>query len=678
MTSAAGGAKTVQPTATFVFRLSTWTRDQRPETKDECPGTLPARPSGVRRSISCLSAQLFSGLFCVATYLFLAAADVAAQTVVWVNGRNVTVNGSVLQKTSGCDGCDDGGAVSQQEVTSGDGYVEFTIGETNTFFLAGLSHGDDGTSYHDIDFAFRFNGAGWADAVENGVYAGADTAYAVGDRFRVAVVNGKVQYSRNGGVLLERSRPIQYPLLLDTALGSVGSTVRDATVATTTTSLPPVSDALIEKAGSQTYRARFTAEQIRKFLPADGAKGKFTFPAPYNTTGVRLTNASDCKEKQDCLWYVGYSYWRNINNHVGSDTMYIFIGTDRARGGRGPTLIQYNKGTDAMKTVGPLFGESSIYSYSTGEGWYFSATRPTALYTFLVGSTQLRRYDVLARTFDASPAMDLSWCPRPAICASDAMAINQPHSSDDDLVHSAAVQDLNWRRIGCVVYREDTRQFLYYAVSTGYIFDECHVDKSGRWLIVLESSTAGSRYNRIVDLTTGSIRTIEDVNGGLGHLDMGFGYAVGADTYNPQANATIRVNLADATTIRPVGPAVHFNKRWDIAAANHIAHGNAQPGALPETQYACGSNASRVADMADEIVCFPLDPNRNLDGSLDVLVVAQTMTTLDAPGGGDDYGKMPKGNLDVTGRYFIWTSNMGGDRLDAFLVKIPADVLMGR
>src|SRR4029434_1808593 len=35
------------------------------------------------------------------------------------------------------------------------------------------------------------------------------------------------------------------------------------------------------------------------------------------------------------------------------------------------------------------------------------------------------------------------------------------------------------------------------------------------------------------------------------------------------------------------------------------------------------------------------------------------------------YAKRPKGNLDVTGRYFIWTTNLGGNRLDAFLVKIP-------
>jgi hypothetical protein len=108
-----------------------------------------------------------------------------------------------------------------------------------------------------------------------------------------------------------------------------------------------------------------------------------------------------------------------------------------------------------------------------------------------------------------------------------------------------------------------------------------------------------------------------------------------------------------------------------------VAHGNALRGVPPESQYACGSHASRVADMADEIICFPLDAARNADGSLSVVVVAQVMTDLDAPGGGDldgdDYEQTPKGNLDVTGRYFFWTTNLGGGRLDAFLVKIPAE-----
>src|SRR5437773_8291174 len=67
-----------------------------------------------------------------------------------------------------------------------------------------------------------------------------------------------------------------------------------------------------------------------------------------------------------------------------------------------------------------------------------------------------------------------------------------------------------------------------------------------------------------------------------------------------------------------------------------------------------------------------------MDGSFKVLVVAPVMTDLNAPGGGsDDYVKQPKGNLDLTGQYFIWTSNTGGNRLDAFVVKIPSQVLMG-
>jgi hypothetical protein len=31
--------------------------------------------------------------------------------------------------------------------------------------------------------------------------------------------------------------------------------------------------------------------------------------------------------------------------------------------------------------------------------------------------------------------------------------------------------------------------------------------------------------------------------------------------------------------------------------------------------------------------------------------------------------------LDVTGRYFVWTTNLGGNRLDAFIVKIPVSTI---
>jgi hypothetical protein len=619
----------------------------------------------VHMSLTALGVLSLSSVF---TLLFVVSAE--AQTggnVTWANVVNGAVIGTVLQKTQGCDGCQDAGATSQEQL-SADGYVEFTVGELNTLWMAGLSHGSDDSTYGDIDFGFRFNGAGYADVLEDGVYAGGDTPYAAGDVFRVAVVDGRVQYSKNGHYLRESARAPQFPLLLDTSLLSAGATVRDARFAVS--GGPSVGGGFMEKAGSPALRARFTSSQIAALLPANGAKGKFTFPAPYNTDAVRLTNSSDCAGGTDCLWYVGYSYWRNINNHVASNDMYIFVATDTNRGGVGPTLIRYNKVTDQVQNLGALFASNSPYHWSTGEGWYFSGTQATKLYTYMVGGSQLRRYDILTRQFDPAPAMDLGACPRPTVCPSNAAFLIQPHSSDDDLVHSATLQNTDWQRIGCVVY--GPAGFRYYPTPEGYSFDECHIDKSGRWLMLLQGRPDGGRINRVVDIQTGGETIIDAPAGALGHLDMGFGYAVGADNYNPLPNATILLEFPISSTQRPVGPALHYNKRWDVAAANHISHGNAIAGGTPESQYACGSNASRVAEMADEIVCFSLNAGRNVDGSLDVLVVGQVMTDLDAPGGGSgEYEKRPKGNLDVTGRYFIWTTNLGGGRLDAFIVKVP-------
>jgi hypothetical protein len=52
------------------------------------------------------------------------------------------------------------------------------------------------------------------------------------------------------------------------------------------------------------------------------------------------------------------------------------------------------------------------------------------------------------------------------------------------------------------------------------------------------------------------------------------------------------------------------------------------------------------------------------------------MVDLDAPGGGDDYSRFPKANCCPSGEYALWTSNWGGDRLDAFLVRIPQHLLI--
>jgi hypothetical protein len=250
----------------------------------------------------------------------------------------------------------------------------------------------------------------------------------------------------------------------------------------------------------------------------------------------------------------------------------------------------------------------------------------------------------------------------------------QMSSSNDDLVHAATLRVKGTKNfLGCVVYQESTGQFLFYPKAGD--FDECQIDKSGRFLLIFEQLDGRSGTdNRVIDLQTGGEKRLLNLPGvgTLGHHDSGFGYVVGHDRYNQLPNATLTWNLSPFTR----GPVDHVDYNWELVQAQHISHTNAQPGIPKEQQYACGSNADRQTYAQNEVLCF------RLDGSLTQLVVAPVMTDLDASGGagsptgaGGDYDKSPKGNLDVTGRYFIWTTNLGGNRLDAFIVKVPGQLL---
>ena len=452
------------------------------------------------------------------------------------------------------------------------------------------------------------------------------------------------------------TRPVQMVFVLCLfCLSLPGFIASLHTAASAQTIQPP--GGFLEKSGAS-YRQRWSNDTVRTFLPT--GRGKFTFPAPYNTQGVRITDSSDCGSV-DCLWYVGYSYWRNTNNHVGSSEMLIFLTFNKALGGAGPTLFSYNKTTDTVTKVGPLFPDYSPYIWQTGEGWYFSATRSSILYMY--DGPRMLRYDVYTKAFETVFDVTTQY-------GTD-RRIWQMHSSNDDAVHSATLRKTSTGEdLGCVVYRETTKQFSFYPKVGTY--DECHIDKSGRYLLILE--LIGSQVgvaNRYIDIETGVETRLLDAagTGTLGHHDMGFGYVVGADRWNAMPNATATNRLSPSFS---KGSAVNYNYSWDIVQANHVAHGNAKANTPIDQQYACGSNADRISYAQNEIVCF------RLDNSMQQLVVAPVMTDLNAAGGGNDYAKCPKGNLDITGQYFIWTSNVGSGRQEAFIVKVPAQLLLGQ
>ena len=156
----------------------------------------------------------------------------STQHVMWTNVVGVSVSGNSLTKTAAT-AWGNAGAASTQSIASGDGYVEFTASTTSTYRMCGLSHGDSDQNYTDIDFAmFPTDGASDSHLhiYESGIYRGDFGPYAVGDLLRVAVEGGVVKYRKNGTLLYTSAVMPSYPLLVDTALYSPGSTISNVVI----------------------------------------------------------------------------------------------------------------------------------------------------------------------------------------------------------------------------------------------------------------------------------------------------------------------------------------------------------------------------------------------------------------------------------------------------------------
>ncbi len=137
-----------------------------------------------------------------------AAASPAERPARWCGPRpsGVTVSGNSLTKTAAT-GWGNAGAVSTQQIASGDGYVEFTASETSTYRMLGLSNGNTrrllrGHRLRSSSYARR-----QIQVYENGTSRGTFGAYATGDKLRVAVVGGVVKYSGTGPSSTPRRRP---------------------------------------------------------------------------------------------------------------------------------------------------------------------------------------------------------------------------------------------------------------------------------------------------------------------------------------------------------------------------------------------------------------------------------------------------------------------------------------
>lgn len=162
----------------------------------------------------------------------LAAQDLGATPIVWVNAMNATVSGNTVTET--CNGCGQAAAESQQTLAAGDGYVEFVAG--SGVFAVGIGSGPLGTTLDSIEYGLYFNGAGSVEVRENGGVYVIDTPYQPGDRFRIALQGGVITYHKYDGANLtvnyssQNQAAVQYPAKVEAVLLGAGSSVQQAVV----------------------------------------------------------------------------------------------------------------------------------------------------------------------------------------------------------------------------------------------------------------------------------------------------------------------------------------------------------------------------------------------------------------------------------------------------------------
>ena len=87
-----------------------------------------------------------------------------------------------------------------------------------------------GQNYTEIDYAISLGGSSVIRIYENGVLIGVFGYYAVGDRFRVAVEGGVVNYYNNGELFYTSGVMPTYPLMVDASLDTYGATIKSAVI----------------------------------------------------------------------------------------------------------------------------------------------------------------------------------------------------------------------------------------------------------------------------------------------------------------------------------------------------------------------------------------------------------------------------------------------------------------
>jgi hypothetical protein len=375
--------------------------------------------------------------------------------------------------------------------------------------------------------------------------------------------------------------------------------------------LPPMpsgDSGVLMSIDDMSLRPRLSASQMHSFLPDDARP--FVFPSPWRTQAIRLTT-----EQDGHVHPLGMSFWSNINNSAGRDTLYVYLSIDDVI-----VIFIVDKRTGEVHRLGdtPFRG--------TGEYVYFSFLEPDILY--VPQDNQLIRYHITRGlqevVFQASGP------------------IKHVHSSVDGHVHSMTLHN------GPAIFRNGgIRKY------DAHSYDECQVSKHGNHLLV-----KANNENTVYDLNTGQRTIITNHDGAVGHADMGWDYVIGEDDQNTNYGGTFRRwNLISfATRID------YYMGDWTVMT-RYVSHCNAQPGPTDYQNVLMSSSSQHDLPKANELILVKLGTNQ---------CVAVCPNMNDISFDPDDYWAKTRASIDPTGDWAILTGNCGVHRkVVPILVRLP-------
>jgi hypothetical protein len=455
------------------------------------------------------------------------------------------------------------------------------------------------------------------------------------------------------------------------------------------------------------------------FLPASNGVGEFTFPAPYNTIGYRLTNLLKCGNvlQPDCVRQSGYSDWQNIfSEGPPGTTPDDYVCFWQSFGDYEP--IQKGCLTISTGAINwaPIFevGDDLRAVNSASDGWQASPTEANILY-LRKGTKYLRcntgnNLDVLnVAGLDSDDVNDCSVvgdinspAARTVLAAEfggvaadylDNHFIWTPHvATNSGVIKFSAIvrQDFDpYADIGTIVLTAPDTWKAYPSQGDPYL------DLSGRYVgyAVVDASCAGSGNDfLIIDTNDDSEHLICNESGtGLpspggapGHLAFGYGYALFSDDAASSSGGAgfEQVKIWDLANVAAGGTlATSYPVQFDGDSMGQPAWGASRPTSEISlaNQQICNFNTS--GDVPDpaiprerELYCYNF-------GSSQVLIIAPGLTsrTASGTGGGETnaYYRSPKPNVSSDGDWYYLVANAGTSRMDAYLVWIPNHLLAG-